>query len=68
MPNTVCRWAIGLLLSSPRTSQHSVLPLVSRARKSSMPMKMPISTVRATISSGVRAAKNACRTSGSPST
>lgn len=62
------RWAMGLLLSSPQTTQNSVLPLVKRARKSSASIKMPVSTARFTISSGVLAAKNSSCISGSPST
>jgi hypothetical protein len=30
---TCCRWAMGLAPSSPPTTQNSVLPLLSRARK-----------------------------------
>ena len=52
------RWrcTIGLSLSTPRTSQCSVLPLLSRARKSSASIKIPASIARVTISSGVLAA------------
>jgi len=55
-PNTLSRCTTGLIFSSPPTTENSVLPLLSRARKSSASIKIPQYSASSTISSGVAAA------------